>query len=258
MPTTTNYGWTTPADTDLVKDGAAAIRTLGSSIDSTLKTQIDAQIPDSLLTTKGDLIAATGASTPARLAVGTNDQVLIADSTAATGIKWGTPAGGGMTLLSTTTLSGASVTISSISGSYKTLIAHIYGVTNATANGDFRIAPNGLTGVTGITGHFGDTASNNDQFVQATLGYLMANYDPYDIDRTVSTNFWQLELPRYTDAVNNKAFFMFGQFRKGSGANDAWYQANGLIKTTSAITSLTFTNSGGNFSTGTVLLYGVN
>ena len=36
MPTTTNYGWTTPADTDLVKDGAAAIRTLGNGIDSSL------------------------------------------------------------------------------------------------------------------------------------------------------------------------------------------------------------------------------
>jgi hypothetical protein len=34
MATTTNYGWETPDDTDLVKDGAAAIRTLGSSIDT--------------------------------------------------------------------------------------------------------------------------------------------------------------------------------------------------------------------------------
>lgn len=34
MPTTTNFGWTTPADTDLVKDGAAAIRTLGGGIDT--------------------------------------------------------------------------------------------------------------------------------------------------------------------------------------------------------------------------------
>ena len=34
MATTTNYGWATPDDTDLVKDGAAAIRTLGSSIDT--------------------------------------------------------------------------------------------------------------------------------------------------------------------------------------------------------------------------------
>jgi hypothetical protein len=36
MPNTTNFGWATPADTDLVKDGAAAIRTLGSSIDTSL------------------------------------------------------------------------------------------------------------------------------------------------------------------------------------------------------------------------------
>lgn len=34
MPTTTNFGWTTPADTDLVKDGAAAIRTLGNGVDA--------------------------------------------------------------------------------------------------------------------------------------------------------------------------------------------------------------------------------
>lgn len=34
MPSTTNFGWTTPADTDLVKDGAAAIRTLGNGIDT--------------------------------------------------------------------------------------------------------------------------------------------------------------------------------------------------------------------------------
>lgn len=36
MPTTSNFGWTTPADTDLVKDGAAAIRTLGNNIDVSL------------------------------------------------------------------------------------------------------------------------------------------------------------------------------------------------------------------------------
>ena len=37
MANTTNYNWETPDDTDLVKDGAAAIRTLGSSIDTTTK-----------------------------------------------------------------------------------------------------------------------------------------------------------------------------------------------------------------------------
>ena len=36
MPTTSNFGWTTPADTDYVKDGALAIRTLGNGIDTSL------------------------------------------------------------------------------------------------------------------------------------------------------------------------------------------------------------------------------
>ena len=34
MATTTNFGWETPDDTDLVKDGASAMRTLGNSIDT--------------------------------------------------------------------------------------------------------------------------------------------------------------------------------------------------------------------------------
>lgn len=34
MPTTTNFGWTTPADTDLVSQGAAAMRTLGNGVDT--------------------------------------------------------------------------------------------------------------------------------------------------------------------------------------------------------------------------------
>ena len=40
MATTTNYGWTTPDNTDLVKDGAAAIRTLGSSIDTSMNAAL--------------------------------------------------------------------------------------------------------------------------------------------------------------------------------------------------------------------------
>ena len=36
MATTTNYSWTTPDDTALVKDGAAAIRSLGTAVDTTV------------------------------------------------------------------------------------------------------------------------------------------------------------------------------------------------------------------------------
>lgn len=91
MATTTNYSWSTPDDTALVKDGASAIRTLGSSIDTTVFNNANAAINKTIVDAKGDIIAATAADTVARLAVGANDTVLIADSTTATGLKWGTP-----------------------------------------------------------------------------------------------------------------------------------------------------------------------
>jgi len=70
MATTTNYGWTTPNDTDLVKDGAAAIRTLGSSVDATTK----ALNPS---TTLGDIeYRSATANTNTRLAIGTTGQIL--------------------------------------------------------------------------------------------------------------------------------------------------------------------------------------
>jgi hypothetical protein len=70
MATTTNYGWTTPDDTALVKDGAAAIRTLGSSVDTTTK----ALNPS---TTLGDIeYRSSTANTNTRLGIGTTGQVL--------------------------------------------------------------------------------------------------------------------------------------------------------------------------------------
>jgi hypothetical protein len=51
-----------------------------------------AAILKSIIDAKGDLIAGTAANTPARLAVGTDGQVLTADSTETAGMKWATPA----------------------------------------------------------------------------------------------------------------------------------------------------------------------
>jgi len=113
MASTTNFNWSTPDDTSLVKDGAAAIRTLGQSIDTSMaelkggttgqvlsktsNTDMDftwvAQddsnaIQNAIVDAKGDLIAATAADTPARLAVGGNTAPLVADSAEATGLRW--------------------------------------------------------------------------------------------------------------------------------------------------------------------------
>jgi hypothetical protein len=59
---------------------------------------VEGGIQPTLLTAKGDLISATAASTVARLAVGSNDQILVADSSTSTGLKWATPSGGGKVL----------------------------------------------------------------------------------------------------------------------------------------------------------------
>lgn len=86
MATSPNYSWPEPDNTDLVKNGALAIRTLGNAIDTTMATMV----PKSTVTTKGDLVAATASATVSRLGVGSNGQVLTADSTAATGLAWTT------------------------------------------------------------------------------------------------------------------------------------------------------------------------
>jgi hypothetical protein len=128
--TTPNFGWPVPTSTDLVKDGATAIEALGDGIDTSLVdlkggttgqvlsktsgtdmdftwvTSDDANaIQNTIVDAKGDLIAASAADTPARLAVGTNGQVLTADSTAATGLKWATAATatGGLTKITSAT-----------------------------------------------------------------------------------------------------------------------------------------------------------
>jgi hypothetical protein len=111
--TTTNFGWDIPQSTDLVKDGATAIAALGQDIDTALVdlkggttgqvlakasgtdldyswvTTDDANaIQNAIVDAKGDLIAATANDTPARLAVGANDTMLVGDSTAATGLSY--------------------------------------------------------------------------------------------------------------------------------------------------------------------------
>lgn len=153
MATTTNFGWETPDDTDLVKDGAAAIRTALGGVDTSFvdlkggttgqvlakasATDLDFSwvtdatgIPATIFDAKGDIIAATAADTASRLAVGTNGQVLTADSTASTGIKWATPAGSKtFTLLNTggTQINSTSINITGLSG-YDQLLIYFYDV----------------------------------------------------------------------------------------------------------------------------------
>jgi hypothetical protein len=105
---------------------------------------------DGLLTTKGDIYAATAAATPGRLGVGTNGQVLTAASTTGTGLQWATPAGVGpsYTLISTTRLlsAGSSITFSSL-GTYNQLYVQLETISlvSMSSGPSIRLKINGST-----------------------------------------------------------------------------------------------------------------
>jgi hypothetical protein len=82
--------------------GGATVRHVVTSDDLTFYTTgvatADNAVPESVATTKGDLLVATASATITRQAVGTNGQVLTADSTLTNGIKWATPATPNLTI----------------------------------------------------------------------------------------------------------------------------------------------------------------
>jgi hypothetical protein len=117
MATTTNFGWTTPDDSEAIKNGALATRTLGSAVDT------------SLVDLKG----------------GTTGQLLAKNSATDMDFVWTTSTSGSMTLLSTTTLSGVGTTISEIPQGYKSLFISINNF-YASAGAKMRIHTNGISG----------------------------------------------------------------------------------------------------------------
>jgi len=206
-------------------------------------------INPSIVDAKGDIIAATAADTVARLEVGANDTVLTADSSTATGLKWATVSAGGMTLLSTTTLSGATTTISGISGSYNQLVAFIYGVNHAS-NGTFYIAPNGSSSISNSATVYAEntsayTIAKNNDYIQTPGNMVNSN----------TNNCFVLVISDYASTTNYKSFTFDGLYEWST-----WTTAmnqSGAIQTNSAITSLVFSGSAGNLNAGEVRLYGV-
>ena len=240
MATTTNYGWTTPDNTALVKDGASAIRTLGSSIDTSVKSLSPG-------TTAGDIDYYTSSTAKSRVAIGTTGQILTVSGGVPT---WATPAGGGgLTLLSTTTLSGASVTVSSISGAYKNLQIVVRG---ATIDGSAKLLIQANASATLSETGFWDTAAG-------ASGTFATGQVHFDNEASGILRSAILLLTNYADTSYAKT----GSFVYNYGASGNTNSAFGgyHYASTSAISSIKIahTNTGGAvFTGGQVLIYGVN
>ena len=223
MPTTTNFGWTTPADTDLVKDGAAAIRTLASGIDT------------SFVDLKG----------------GTTGQVLSKASNTDLDFTFTTIAGGpaNMAQIATGTLSGTSVTISSLS-SYDNLLLLVHSSTNNTGNGitKFRINNNSGGNYSQFGPYFDGSSFQNKTSTSddGIFGSVAA------AERTNNANVYGLKITNAKQA----GFTDYSLVSRVYTGSNVAHMFQGIYTVSEAVSSLVILNSGGTWSAGTYILWG--
>ena len=233
--------------------GANETRLVADST-QTLGLKYVADTTNYAIAAKGDLLGGTAADTLAALSVGTNGQVLTADSTAATGLAWATAAsGGGMTLLSTTTISGTT-TISSISGSYKHLLLNLKGVTSTVDGNSLQIRFNSDSGgnyyhamIRAISSTLTASFDNADTSVQVIPRIQSSS----TVGKLGSSNVW---IMRYTDTDYIDGFC---QAQGHNGTDGATFHKTFRYDCTAAITSITLLNDTGTIG-GTAYLYGVS
>jgi hypothetical protein len=351
MANTTNFGWETPDDTDLVKDGAAAMRTLGNAIDTSLvdlkggttgqilsktsNTDMDftwiandqgditgvtatspltgggtsgaitvgiqdgdttqkgaVQLEDStsststtkaatpnsvksaydlangaiaksLVDAKGDLLVGSADNTVARLAVGTNDYVLTADSSATNGIKWAAAAAsGGMTLISETVASSLSSLSFSSLGSYKELLLIWDGIQTSDSSG-FGLRFNNDSSSNRYCA--ANIVSGSNSFSNGTevgVNQPFFAMGTTDTASPASDGRGWLIIDNYTSSSKFKQYWGTNTYKR-QGTGDYFYQeTNGSFQSQTAITSIDIyrTTGSGTFSNRTnttIRLYGV-
>ena len=259
-----------PTSSDLVADLPADFEVFGQAVDTSLvdlkggttnqvlaknsdtdmdfKWVTDATGMTNPMTTTGDMIYSSSGSTPARLGIGTSGQVI---GIAAGVPAWTTPAaGGGMTLISTTAMTGSSITLSSITGTYKDLIVLINNATMNTGDAELTLDFNGAGNLAAGTGRFKTSLGDfQDDVIKFTLGN--------NTTRTVAQNHYCI-IKNYASTTAFKPFEFSGSAQLSSGGVGGSI-GGGAVRTTSAITSLVIANNQGRtFSAGEILLYGAN
>lgn len=224
MPTTSNFGWTTPADTDLVKDGALAIRTLGNGIDT------------SFLDLNG----------------GTTGQVLAKASATNLDFTWSAP-GGSMTQLATGSFSGTNLQLASISTDYKDLRLVIQDWYMGTDNNLF-IQLNNVT-----SGSYQNMfIRTGDAGVTTDLGNSSGYIGVAENDNSDKNSFAMLQIFDYANTNTHKLCAGYGYSVNGSSVQKVGFSMTAMTSGTAAVTEIDIFGSGTpTLTQGTYFLFGV-
>jgi hypothetical protein len=247
MATTTNYSWTTPDDTALVKDGALAIRTLGSSVDTTVKN-LNPETTTGAISYRG-----ATANQKVALPIGTANQVLRVNS-GATAPEWATVSSGGMTSIASGSLSGSSVVLGSIPATYNRLILELRNWYNSLGDEVVHVR---MTGVT--TGYGGNSViKNGDTYGVGNSGTTSFTLSASEQSKGVDDDFYLVsEFPNYADTTSKKLCLTQAAYYTNG---DVYRVTNTTVynNSTSAIDSLTISVTGAaTFSGGTYILWGL-
>jgi hypothetical protein len=229
-----------PTSTDLVTDLPADFEVFGQAVDTTTK----ALNPS---TTLGDMeYRSSTANTNTRLGIGTSGQVL----TVSGGVPaWATSSSGGMTLLSTTSLSGsASVTISSINQTYNEIQIWCDGMKSTDNNIGMRVngSSSSIYKVIGL-------GSTN-----ASIGALTTQLSQViQLQDSAQPGQFRMTCKGYTETDSQKIIVNNATGRNSGGAGAVYNQANYI--NVGAITSVTFftEDTAANFTAGSIRIYGV-
>jgi hypothetical protein len=225
MATTPNYGWVTPAPTDLVTDLPADFEVFADAVDADL----------------------------AGLLGGTTGQVLTKDSNTDHDFSWQTASAGGLTQLATGTLSGASVALTSIAGTYKNLKLVVRNYLPATDNAALRLRYNNDSNARYQSATFSLGTFDDAPFNLTELSVSQGN------DNAVSQSTIVVDVYDYANTTTWKAAFCMALTNNATTtANWNIRQGHLFYNQTGAITEINLFPSTGNFTSGTYILYGVS
>ncbi len=239
-----DFVWTSPNPGDITGVTAGTgISGGGTSGDVTITNSMATAI-----TTSGDLIQGTGSGTFARLGSGTNGQYLTTNGTT---LSWGSISAGGMTLISTTSLSGSSTTISSIPSTYTDLQLVITGLGFNAQGGTnaLYLQTNSIVSGSLYDGAWSKLANTHNDGSGGTQNYVFLAYP----SSSAATNplYNQTLIPRYSSSDARKLIL------SQNYVSGAQYLSTYNVQTASAISSITIGAISTTITAGTAYLYGV-